>query len=228
MSRSVDTINQTKRRAVFDAAVALLAERGPGTTLTDIAKRSGVSRQTLYNHFAGKAELLNALLATASFWARCPVCPPPSSASPEKALSDYAAALLEWVQGPRQASGLRALVRGFDLSPEQAAQLQAATLAPALRSLERLLAAETLNRRLAVDQPAQAAALFLNMVIARLQLEIIQGAGAAMTPAEISVLSGLCGRLFARGYAREPTSVAYLLGPEDRRLGTATSQATQA
>ena len=141
MHGSIDTINQTKRRAVFEAAVALLAERGPGTTLTDIAKRSGVSRQTLYNHFAGKAELLNALLATASFWARCPVCPPPSSALPEEALSDYAAALLEWVQGPRQASGLRALVRGFDLSPEQAAQLQAATLAPTLRSLKRLLAA---------------------------------------------------------------------------------------
>lgn len=227
MSRSVRTINQAKRRAVFDAAVELLAERGPGATLSEIAKRSGVSRQTLYNHFKGKAELLNALLATISFWARCPACPPASSASPEEALCDYAAALLEWVQGPRQASGLRALVRGFDLSPEQAAQLQAATLAPALRSLERLLTAETLNRRLAVDQPAQTAALFLNMVIARPQLEIIQGA-AAMTPAEIAVLSRLCGRLLARGYACEPTYVAYLRAPEERRIDAAASQAMQA
>lgn len=226
MSRSVRTIKQAKRRAVFDAAVDLLAERGPGATLSEIAKRSGVSRQTIYNHFTGKAELLSALLATTSFWARCPACPPPS-ASPEEALCDYAAALLEWVQEPRQASGLRALVRGFELSPEQAAQLQAATLAPALRSLERLLAAETLNGRLAVDQPARAA-VFLNMVIARPQLEIIQGAAAAMTPAEIAVLSRLCGRLLARGYACEPTYVAYLRAPEERRIDAAASQAMQA
>jgi len=228
MSRSVRTIKQAKRRAVFDAAVDLLAERGPGATLSEIAKRSGVSRQTIYNHFTDKAELLNALLATTSFWARCPACPPPSSASPEEALCDYASALLEWVQEPRQASGLRALVRGFELSPEQAAQLQAATLAPALRSLERLLAAETLHGRLAVDQPARAAALFLNMVIARPQLEIIQGAAAAMTPAEIAVLSRLCGRLLARGYACEPTYVAYLRAPEERRIDAAASQAMQA
>lgn len=228
MHGSVDTINQTKRRAVFNAAVALLAERGPGTSLSDIAKRSGVSRQTLYNHFAGKAELLNALLATASFWARCPACPPPSSASPEAALSAYAATLLEWVQRSRQASELRAVVRGFDLSPEQAAQLQAATLAPALRSLERLLAAETLNGRLTVDQPAQAAALFLNMVIARPQLEIIQGADVTMTPGEITAQSRLCGRLLARGYARDPAYVAYLRIPGDRRLDAAASQAMQA
>lgn len=228
MSQQLDSINQAKRRAVFDAAIALLAERGPRTSLSDIAKRSGVSRQTLYNHFVGKAELLNALLSTASFWTRCPACSPPSSASPEAALSAYAAVLLEWVYGPRQASGLRALVRGFNLSPEQAAKLHAASLAPALQSLERLMVAETLNGRLAVDRPAQAAALFLNMVIARPQLEIIQGAEVTMTPGEITGQSRLCGRVFAKGYARDPASVAYLHGQEDRRIDAASTRAMQA
>lgn len=228
MRRSVGSINQAKRRAVFDAAVALLVEHGPRISLSDVAKRSGVSRQTLYNHFANKAELLNAVLATAGFWARCPVCPPPSTASPEELLSAYAATLLEWVQAPRQASGLRALVRGFDLSPEQARQLHAATLAPALHTLERLMAAETLNGRLSVDQPAQAAAAFLNMVIARSQLESVQGAGVSRTPEEIATLSRLYGRLFAKGYAGEPAYVAYLRTPGDRPIAAGVSRAMKA
>ena len=219
MTRPADTINQAKRRAVFDAATALLAEQGRGISLSDIARRSGVSRQTLYNHFAGKAELLDALLGTAGFSTQCPACPPPSAASPEQALTAYAATLLAWVQNPRRATALRALVRGFDLSPDEARQLHAATLAPAIRGLERLLAAETLNGRLAVDQPAQAAELFLNLVIARPQLQIAEGAAVAMTPEEIALLSRLCGRLFAKGYAKEPAYVAYLRAPAERRVG---------
>lgn len=222
VSRQLDSINQAKRRALFDAAIALLPGRGPRTSPSDIAKRSAVSRKTLYNHFAGNAELLNALLATG---APCPACSPPSS---EAAFSAYAAVLLEWVHGPRQASGVRALVRSFNLSPEQAAQLHVASLAPALRSPERLMVAETLNGRLAVDQPAQAADLFLNMVITRRQLEIIQGADVTMTPGEITAQSRLCGRVFAKGYARDRASVVYPHGPEDRRIDAVSSRAMQA
>ena len=59
-------------------------------------------------------------------------------------------------------------------------------------------------------------------------LTIMTSAPITMTPAEIAVLSRLCGRLLARGYACEPTYVAYLRAPEERRIDAAASQAMQA
>ncbi len=50
------------KRALTDAALALVAEKGPkGFTLTEAARRAGVSAAAPYRHFAGKAELLAAV-----------------------------------------------------------------------------------------------------------------------------------------------------------------------
>ncbi len=48
---------------LFAAAVDLFAERGySGTTVDAIVERAGVAKGTVYYHFKGKAELLDALL----------------------------------------------------------------------------------------------------------------------------------------------------------------------
>ena len=47
------------KRALTSAALALVAEKGPkGFTLTEAARRAGVSTAAPYRHFADKAELL--------------------------------------------------------------------------------------------------------------------------------------------------------------------------
>ena len=47
------------RRALTDAALALVGERGPkGFSLTEVARRAGVSAAAPYRHFADKAALL--------------------------------------------------------------------------------------------------------------------------------------------------------------------------
>ena len=47
------------KRALTSAALSLVAEKGPkGFTLTEAAKRAGVSAAAPYRHFADKAELL--------------------------------------------------------------------------------------------------------------------------------------------------------------------------
>ena len=50
------------RRALLDAALQLVAERGiPDFTLREVARQAGVSHNAPYNHFADKAELVVAL-----------------------------------------------------------------------------------------------------------------------------------------------------------------------
>lgn len=47
------------RRALTEAALALVGERGPkGFSLTEVARRAGVSAAAPYRHFADKADLL--------------------------------------------------------------------------------------------------------------------------------------------------------------------------
>lgn len=51
---------------VFDAALAVLAERGTrAATMDDVAARSGISRATLFRRFGGKDALFEAALARA-------------------------------------------------------------------------------------------------------------------------------------------------------------------
>jgi AcrR family transcriptional regulator len=51
--------------AIVDAAAAELRERGELTNMASVAARAGVSRATIYNHFANRDELFEAILLTA-------------------------------------------------------------------------------------------------------------------------------------------------------------------
>ncbi|MGO8685239.1 MAG: TetR/AcrR family transcriptional regulator [Thermoleophilia bacterium] len=54
---------QGTRDRLFEAAVALIGERGyTGTTVDEIVERAGVAKGTVYYHFKSKAELFAALL----------------------------------------------------------------------------------------------------------------------------------------------------------------------
>ncbi|MFD9894610.1 TetR family transcriptional regulator [Amycolatopsis sp. NPDC059027] len=63
-----DRVKASLREALLEAATELLAERGyAGLRMADVAARSGVSRQTVYNEFGNKSALVQAVvLRTAS------------------------------------------------------------------------------------------------------------------------------------------------------------------
>ncbi|MFE0023048.1 TetR family transcriptional regulator [Amycolatopsis sp. NPDC059021] len=68
MTSFTDRVKASLREALLEAATELLAERGyAGLRMADVAARSGVSRQTVYNEFGNKAALVQAVaLRTAS------------------------------------------------------------------------------------------------------------------------------------------------------------------
>jgi AcrR family transcriptional regulator len=64
MARPRNADGQRTRQAILDAALDLFADKGYfGTSLRDVATAVGVRESALYNYFAGKAALFEALLA---------------------------------------------------------------------------------------------------------------------------------------------------------------------
>ena len=64
MARPKNADGQRTRQAILDAALDLFAEKGFfGTSLRDVAAAVGVRESALYNYFAGKDALFDALLA---------------------------------------------------------------------------------------------------------------------------------------------------------------------
>lgn len=56
-------MRSSSKRKIMDAALVIFAEEGiHSTTISQIAKKAGVSTGLLYNYFDGKDELLNAII----------------------------------------------------------------------------------------------------------------------------------------------------------------------
>ena len=56
-------LTDKKRRSIIDAAISEFQDRGfDGTSMDRIAKRAEVSKRTVYNHFASKDELFEAIV----------------------------------------------------------------------------------------------------------------------------------------------------------------------
>ena len=61
MPRAAGQIDPRKSEAILEAAATLFHELGGAVSMEAIARKAGVSKQTLYNRFASKTELAHAL-----------------------------------------------------------------------------------------------------------------------------------------------------------------------
>jgi len=60
----MSTRSDATKKKLFDAAMQLIGERGfTDASVDEIVRRAGVAKGTVYYHFAGKAELVEALIA---------------------------------------------------------------------------------------------------------------------------------------------------------------------
>jgi AcrR family transcriptional regulator len=69
-----------QRRALLDAARAILASTGKAPTMSEVGRRAGLARSSVYQHFASPDELLEAIVADVfPDWAACGPRPRPTS-----------------------------------------------------------------------------------------------------------------------------------------------------
>lgn len=204
MPRALGQIDARKAEAVLDAAVQVFSERGLSAPLEAVAAAAGVSKQTIYNQYGCKADLIGALVERRSDQLTSVLTETGLRGRPREALEAFARALLGvYTPGDRSAAWLMRLVVQHAVErPELAQRVYEAGPRASRRRLSAFLEAESEAGRLAIDDPAEAADLFLGMVLGVVQLAALLGAPAELDAARALRRAQTCADRFLKAYAR--------------------------
>lgn len=172
MARVAGQIDETKTEAILDAALALFSEKGALASMEAIARRAGVSRQTLYNRFPSKVEIGRALAARRSDAISTPLR---SGGDPETVLTAMAAGMLEKLCGKQAAASMRGVALMSPSDPELAHAIYQAGPAEGLRRLSAWLAEQDRLGLLCIPDPDAAAEMFSGMVLGHGHLRGVLG-----------------------------------------------------
>lgn len=200
MPRAAGQIDVAKSEAILDAAVEVIGERGLSAPMEAIARRAGVSKQTVYNHYGSKAELVRALMARRVARITAPLRAPGAMDDPQGVLEAFGRTMLETVFTTNGYSLLRVIIQGASEMPDVAQEVFEAGPRQARRQLAAFLQAETELGRMAVDDPEQAAEFFSGMVLGHSQLRALLRLPSDRTPAEFDALAAAAAARFMRAY----------------------------
>lgn len=203
MPRALGQIDLKKSEAILDAASEVMSERGLGSTIEEIARRAGVSKQTVYNHFGCRERIVRALSERRVDAVISPLDAPGAMEAPERTLEGFARALLQTVATPRHLEIMRLTIGHAAEHPRLAEIIFDAGPRTSRRRLAAFLAEEDAAGRLSIADPAQAADFFAGMVLGTLQMQGLLGLGSP-DEAEIDGRAQAAAAAFMRAYAPAP------------------------
>lgn len=170
MARVAGQVDEAKTQAILDAALALFAEKGALASMEAIARRAGVSRQTLYNRFPSKVEIGRALAARR---AQALTEPFRSGGEPHTVLVGYAAGLLNKMKRDVGADALRGVALMAPTAPDLAEAVYRAGPAEGLRQLSAWLAEQDRLGLLSIPDAEAAAEMYVGMIMGHGHLRMI-------------------------------------------------------
>lgn len=172
MPRIAGQVDETKTEAILEAAQELFAEKGAAVSMEAIARKAGVSRQTLYNRFPSKVEMGRALAARRSDAISAPLR---TGGDPETVLTAMAAGMLEKLCGKDGKGSMRGVVLMSPHAPDVALAIYDAGPAEGLRRMAAWLAEQDRKGLLSVPDPAAASEMFSGMVLGHGHLRGVLG-----------------------------------------------------
>jgi len=186
---------------ILKAAHAVFLEQGYGAASMDaIAREAGVSKATLYAHFASKHELFAAIVASAcrGFEQLAAMSPPPDDL--RAALMQAGGTLLRFILNPDVNRVYRSVVAEAARFPELGRAMYEAGPGQGRAHLARFFAAATERGVLAVPDPELAAEQFGAMIIGHMKMRLELG---LEIPSEERIERGLRSGVeaFLRAYA---------------------------
>ena len=201
MARVTGQIDLSKNEAILDAAMEVLGERGITAPMEEIARRACVSKQTIYNHYGSKAELVRALASRRVHEMTAPLATPEGLDDPAQALAGFARVLLRAVITPRGMSLYRmAMINALEMPDVAHAMFEAGPKESRAR-LAVFLALETQVGRLHCPDPLQAAEFFAGMVLGSHQAAALLGVPVTFTDPKIDEIAREAAARFLRAYS---------------------------
>ena len=198
MPRIAGQIDRAKAEAALEAASEVMAEQGLAAPLQLIAKRAGVSKQTLYNHYGGKTGLFRAQISRAVAQMTAPFVEPSPSEPVEDSLAGLAADMMRWVLAPPAIAAKKRAIEGASDMPELPATLDEGSKAVISR-IAAYFQAQTEAGRLQVDDP-QEAAEFFDALVRRREPAMLSGLEGELDEATVQARSAAIARHFVRAY----------------------------
>ena len=162
MARRQGQVDEKKSAAILDAATTLFADKGLAVTMDEIARIAGVSKQTVYNRFASKLEIAQALANRRSDAIAAPLR---GEGEPAAVLETLALTLLDKVCHPDKVGSMRGVALVSVEAPEIARAVYEAGPRRGVRLLAAWLAEQTRKGRLDVPEPEEAAEMFTGLVL---------------------------------------------------------------
>jgi AcrR family transcriptional regulator len=194
-------IDQRKSEGILDAAAQAFAERGLEAPMEDIARRAGVSKQTIYNHYGCKEELLRALFHRR----REAVMEPIGSVHDDEDLEDRLASYIQRMVEAYASQGYYSIMRSAIVAtvgkPEVGRMMYESGPKIGRERTADFLAQEAAAGRLAIDDPEEAADFLFGMAAGSTILRIVMDSRQERTPEQIAARARSCARRFIRAYA---------------------------
>jgi AcrR family transcriptional regulator len=172
MPRIAGQIDEKKSEAILDAAMALFAEKGGAASMEEIARRAGVSKQTLYNRYASKVEIGRAMAERRSEAITAPLR---SGGEPVEVLTALAQAMLDKLCTVEGRSAMRGVALISPQAPDLAQAVYHAGPGESLRRLSQWLVEQDGRGALRVPDPMAAAEMFTGMTMGHGYLRGILG-----------------------------------------------------
>lgn len=201
MPRIAGQIDVAKTEAILDAATEVFGKRGVGSSMGEIARRACVSKQTIYNHFGSKPELVRAIVDRRVKEITAPLLVPEAEEHPEEALAAFGRFMIKAVIRPHGASMMRMTIESALDQPDVARAFYEAGPLTSRRRLADFLTMETKAGRMAVDDAALGAEFFAGMVIGPYQLSHLLGVAPELDDAQIDRVASEAARRFMRAYS---------------------------
>ena len=201
MPRAAGQIDRAKNEAILDAAAEILTERGLSAPMAMIARRACVSKQTIYNHYGAKLDLIQALVQRRVQTLTAPLIEPGAEEKPEDALASFAGIVIRMLSFRRGFGIMRLSVQSSVDMPHLAREVFQLGPNTTLSRLTAFMQAEMDAGRMEKGSAPEAAEMFAGMVGGHKQIAAIMGCPILLDEPSIDALSRRIAQRFMRAFA---------------------------
>ncbi|PWR25040.1 TetR/AcrR family transcriptional regulator [Zavarzinia aquatilis] len=191
-----------KRRQVMAAASELFMDQGfAGTSMDAVARKAGVSKATVYAHFASKEDLFEAMVAQGSVERFASLMAADlDTLGVEAALSTVAHEFMGVLTSPQSLKTLRLVMAEAGRRPDLAARFYRAGPARVLAALTAYLERSKARGDLEMEDPRIAAELFFGMIRGDLHMRRMLGLADQLQRTDISRLADTAVAVFLKAH----------------------------